>query len=183
MVSHFLLVAEWQSQRYSAPRPSGIFLMWIHCICTYLYAPSHPTKLLNEPRSPLVVSPLHGSSGKVRFLARNKAETSQTNPGVWQSFFAGILAHRALTRQTFTILQARTLPVYFAISGILSSFLLAVWTRTNWEEIHSNLTRFGNPAVRQASVLFVVSALSLANWYFIGPKTNGYVTWCPSSCL
>jgi hypothetical protein len=91
---------------------------------------------------------------------------------VWQTFFAGVIAHKALSRQMFTVLQARTIPYYFATSSFLSTLLLGLWARANKDEILGNYNRFSNASVQQAVVLLIVSVLSLVNWFYIGPTTN-----------
>jgi hypothetical protein len=91
---------------------------------------------------------------------------------VWQTFFAGVIAHKALSRQMFMALQARTLPYYLATSSFLSTLLLGLWARANKDEILGNYNRFSNTSVQQAVVLLIISVLSLVNWLYIGPTTN-----------
>lgn len=83
----------------------------------------------------------------------------------------GIIAHKALTRQAFSVLQAKTFPVYFMTSTGLSSILLALWSAANWEDMHGSYLSM-KPVVFQAYTLLLIIVLSMVNWFVIGPKTN-----------
>ncbi|KIM29094.1 hypothetical protein M408DRAFT_329105 [Serendipita vermifera MAFF 305830] len=94
---------------------------------------------------------------------------------IWQGFFGGIIAHRALTRKQFTVLQAHIFPVYFTIQSILSSILLGIWLKANLDEIRGNYLQLSNTSVQQAWVLMTIVAMSFVNWFYIGPVTNAII--------
>jgi hypothetical protein len=89
----------------------------------------------------------------------------------WISFFGGFIAYKTLPKQQFGNLQHKTFPVYFFISLILTSGLLAYWTFT-----HPNvLTHITDPSVAdvtQAYTLASVFAAQGLNYWVIGPMTS-----------
>ncbi|PVG02297.1 hypothetical protein CPB86DRAFT_780717 [Serendipita vermifera] len=91
---------------------------------------------------------------------------------IWQSFFGGVIAHKSLTRQTFGVLQGRLFPVYFSISATLSSILLVIWSNANKGLFQVRYFEFGHPVVQQTWNLVGLLALSVLNWFWIGPATN-----------
>jgi len=90
---------------------------------------------------------------------------------VWVTFFGGIIAFRALPRQMFGTLQHRTFPVYFNVTVLVASGLLAAWTYT-----HDNvIVHVANPLVPdvlQAYTLAVVILSQGLNSFVIGPLTS-----------
>ncbi|KAK9240377.1 hypothetical protein V1525DRAFT_337343 [Lipomyces kononenkoae] len=78
---------------------------------------------------------------------------------VYQSFFVGITAYRALPRQYFSALQIKVFPPYFAMQTVVPGFLL--------------LTAPFSIASDKLSLssLVIAGATGLVNLAYIGPQT------------
>ncbi|KAK9492257.1 hypothetical protein V1508DRAFT_356044 [Lipomyces doorenjongii] len=78
---------------------------------------------------------------------------------VYQSFFVGITAYRALPRQHFSALQLKIFPPYFAMQTVVPGFLL--------------LTAPFSVASDKLSLssLVIAGATGLVNLMYIGPRT------------
>jgi len=90
---------------------------------------------------------------------------------IWVSFFAGTIAYRALPRHQFGALQHRVFPVYFLISILISSGLLAAWSLSH-PDIIPNIF---NPLVGDVLQAYTLAAVFLgqaANYLVIGPLTT-----------
>jgi len=90
---------------------------------------------------------------------------------VWVTFFAGVIAYRALPRQQFRALQLRIFPVYFTVSLCISSVLLFLWVFD-----HPNvLTRLGNPLVVDVAQVYALASVIWfqgVNHFVVGPMTS-----------
>ncbi|KAG8844922.1 hypothetical protein FRB91_002215 [Serendipita sp. 411] len=92
----------------------------------------------------------------------------------------GVIAHRSLSRQAFSLLQARTFPIYFLLCTTLSAILLALWSTANIEVFKhdegsfnfKSIFKLGDQVVVQCWVLLLVVVVSFVNWFYIGPNTN-----------
>jgi len=91
---------------------------------------------------------------------------------IYQTFIGGLIAHRSLTRQAFSVLQAKTFPIYFSVSASLSGLLFALWSTYNFADIKGHYISFGRSSVLQAWTLALVFVLSCLNLFWIGPVTN-----------
>ncbi|KAG8804975.1 hypothetical protein FRC17_005795, partial [Serendipita sp. 399] len=91
-----------------------------------------------------------------------------------------VIAHRSLSRQNFSLLQARTFPVYFLLCTGISSILLALWASANIEAFKhdddsfnlKSIFNFSSQVIVQSWVLLLILANSFINWIYIGPTTN-----------
>jgi len=90
---------------------------------------------------------------------------------IWVTFFGGIIAHKALPRQQFGLLQSKTFPIYFATSLSNATLLLALWV-SNDPKITHHLMEPLLPPVAQTWTLSLVVLMTLTNWMWIGPATN-----------
>ncbi|CCM01621.1 uncharacterized protein FIBRA_03682 [Fibroporia radiculosa] len=90
---------------------------------------------------------------------------------IWVSFFAGPIAFRALPRHQFGALQHRIFPVYFVMSIIMSSGLLALWTRSH----PAVLAHLSQPLVADVAQAYSLASVLLfqgANYFVVGPLTS-----------
>ncbi|KAI0308628.1 hypothetical protein OF83DRAFT_1273655, partial [Amylostereum chailletii] len=90
---------------------------------------------------------------------------------VWVSFFAGVIAYRALPRQQFGALQHRVFPVYFNLTILFSGGLLGLWTYTH-PDVLAYATNPLVPDVAQAYTLLTIVILQSINSLVIGPLTS-----------
>ncbi|KAH9487073.1 Transmembrane protein 205 [Psilocybe cubensis] len=90
---------------------------------------------------------------------------------VWVTFFGGIIAYRALPRHQFGALQHKTFPVYFVLSMLLSSGLMAIWTFKH-PDILVYLARPNVADVAQFYALATVFSSQALNYFVIGPLTS-----------
>jgi len=90
---------------------------------------------------------------------------------IWQTFFGGVIAYKALPRQHFSNLQHRVFPIYFSLTIALTSGLLGIWVFRHPDVLVYAL----NPRledVAQAYTLATVVALQGTNSFVIGPLTS-----------
>jgi len=90
---------------------------------------------------------------------------------VWQTFFGGFIAYKALPRQHFSNLQHRVFPIYFSLSIVLTAVLLGLWVINHPDVLAHPL----NPRladVAQAYALALVVGLQGSNSFVIGPLTS-----------
>ncbi|KAK9365243.1 hypothetical protein V1509DRAFT_571416 [Lipomyces kononenkoae] len=78
---------------------------------------------------------------------------------VYQSFFVGITAYRALPRQHFSALQIKIFPPYFAMQAVIPGFLLLT---APFSIVRDKLS---------LSSLVIVGVTGLVNLAYIGPQT------------
>ncbi|KAI0308009.1 hypothetical protein B0F90DRAFT_1679373 [Multifurca ochricompacta] len=90
---------------------------------------------------------------------------------LWVTFFAGIIAFKALPRHQFGTLQQRTFPIYFNLNIIISSGLLLAWIR-NHSLVIAHARDPTAPDVVQAYALAVVTVSQALNSFWIGPSTK-----------
>jgi len=90
---------------------------------------------------------------------------------VWVSFFGGVIAFKSLPRPMFGALQHRVFPVYFAVSIVLSSGMLGVWTWTH-PDVITHILRPNVADVAQAYALATVFICQSANHFVIGPLVS-----------
>jgi len=90
---------------------------------------------------------------------------------LWVSFFAGVIAYKALPRQQFGALQHRIFPVYFTCSVALSSILLGLWTYSH-PDVIPNLAAPWVADVTQAYTLAGILLAQASNQFVIGPLTS-----------
>lgn len=90
---------------------------------------------------------------------------------VWNSFFAGTIAYRALPRHQFGALQHRIFPAYFLSSILLSALLSGLWI-SNHPGILSNLLDLKKSDVFQLYMLSSVIWFQGCNHFVIGPMTS-----------
>lgn len=81
------------------------------------------------------------------------------------------LTYSHLARHQFGALQHKTFPVYFVISMLLSSGLMAIWTFKH-PDVLVYLTRPNYADVAQFYALATVFASQSANYFVIGPMTS-----------
>ncbi|KAJ7169490.1 hypothetical protein C8R46DRAFT_896230 [Mycena filopes] len=90
---------------------------------------------------------------------------------LWISFFGGVIAYKTLPRPQFSNLQHKTFPVYFLLSIVLASALLAVWTAN-----HSAVrTHYASPLVEEVAQAYALAFVILAqgsNYFVVGPLTS-----------
>jgi len=89
---------------------------------------------------------------------------------IWHTFIGGIIQIRALPRQQFGALQARTFPKYFAISSCVSYWLLATWIFKH-PDVPAQMSKYSVADVAQAWTLIFVGVMQTLNWAYLGPKT------------
>ncbi|PPQ92706.1 hypothetical protein CVT25_014013 [Psilocybe cyanescens] len=82
---------------------------------------------------------------------------------VWISFFGA--------RHQFGALQHKTFPVYFVLSMLLSSGLMAIWTFKH-PDVLVYLTRPNVADVAQLYALATVFASQALNYFVVGPLTS-----------
>jgi len=90
---------------------------------------------------------------------------------LWITFFGGVIAYKALPRHQFGALQHRTFPVYFVISIVLSSSLIALWTLSHPDVI----THIYHPNVADVAQVYALAIVMIgqsANYFVIGPLTS-----------
>jgi len=89
----------------------------------------------------------------------------------WITFFGGVIAFKTLPRQQFGALQHKTFPIYFVISILLASGLLAFWTYTH----PAVLAHYTNPLVADVAQAYALASVLLAqgfNYFVIAPMTS-----------
>ncbi|KAJ7596638.1 hypothetical protein C8J56DRAFT_917933 [Mycena floridula] len=90
---------------------------------------------------------------------------------LWISFFGGVIAYKTLPRHQFGALQHKTFPIYFVISVLLSSSLLASWSLTH----PSVLTEYRRPLIADVAQAYTLASVLLAqgmNYFVVGPLTS-----------
>jgi len=90
---------------------------------------------------------------------------------LWVSFFAGVIAYKALPRQQFGTLQHRIFPVYFACSIGLSAILLGLWTYGH-PDVVPNIAAPWLADVAQAYVVAGILIAQAGNQFIVGPMTS-----------
>jgi len=87
---------------------------------------------------------------------------------LWITFFGGIIAYRSLPRQQFGLLQNKTFPVYFMISTVLSSLMIAYWVFTH-PDVATHIYEPKVADVAQLYLLLIVFGAQALNYFVIGP--------------
>lgn len=90
---------------------------------------------------------------------------------IWVSFFGGTIAFRTLPRHQFGALQHRTFPIYFSMSIVMSSGLLALWARAH-PAVYDHIFQPAVADVAQAYALALVLISQAVNYFVIGPLTS-----------
>lgn len=90
---------------------------------------------------------------------------------LWITFFGGVIAYKSLPRHQFGALQHKTFPVYFVLSMLLSSGLLAIWTLKH-PDVLVHLTRPNVADVAQFYALATVLSSQSFNYLVVGPLTS-----------
>lgn len=90
---------------------------------------------------------------------------------IWISFFGGVIAYQTLPRHHFSALQHKTFPIYFVLSIILSSSLLATWVFKH-PDVLDYLARPNVGDVAQVYALGAVLFSQGLNYFVIGPLTS-----------
>ena len=78
-----------------------------------------------------------------------------------------------LARHHFGALQHKTFPIYFVLSILLSSGLLAIWV-SNHPDVLTHIAQPNIADVAQAYTLGVVLLSQGFNYFIIGPLTSKY---------
>jgi len=89
---------------------------------------------------------------------------------IYVSFIGGTIAFKALPRQQFGALQAKSWPVHFGTTLVLDLVLLGLWTSSH-PDIVSAISDVQHVDVAQAHALILIALCSTLNLFVVGPYT------------